>query len=68
MLSWLNGKTRQKPEHITIEPIFDKDPPLYFLYPHAKLPGSSAPKVCLGKTVYIAIAIVSLMSLAVSLM
>ncbi|KAK9896978.1 hypothetical protein P389DRAFT_168692 [Cystobasidium minutum MCA 4210] len=44
MLSWWNGKTRQKPDHITIEPIFDKDPPLYFLYPHAKLPGSTAPK------------------------
>lgn len=46
MLSWLNGgKSRPKPDHITIEPIFDKDPPLYLLYPHAKLPGSTAPKV-----------------------
>lgn len=34
-------------EHGHIEPIFDADPPLYFLYPNAVLPGSTAPKVTL---------------------
>lgn len=52
MLSWLTkGKSKAKDEPVSglehghIEPIFDADPPLYFLYPHAKLPGSTAPKV-----------------------
>ena len=31
-------------QHISVELLFDAEPPLYILYPHAKLPGSQAPK------------------------
>jgi hypothetical protein len=57
MLSWLhrssgaNGGSNDavfhvddKDPEITAEPIFDEEPALYILYPHAKNSGSQAPK------------------------
>jgi len=34
-----------KDPEIIAEPIFDEDPALYILFPHANNPGSQAPKV-----------------------
>lgn len=37
-------------DSISEEPTFDREPPLYLLYPSASRPGSQAPKVCLFNT------------------
>jgi hypothetical protein len=41
IIRWLKSSK----SHITWEIVFDVDPPLFITYPHAKVQGSSAPKI-----------------------
>lgn len=59
MFSWLNKANggssvdpdspvvyvNEKDPEVTAEPIFDEEPALYIVYPHAANPGSQAPRV-----------------------
>lgn len=41
-----------KDPEITAEPIFDEEPALYIVFPHANNPGSQAPKVRMPHQIY----------------